>query len=121
MRPQLKSYSFNEIINVSQRVLENSDYDPNILSQMADKIAKGYKFSFRQNGNYLYPSPMNVDRFATIMPTDQVARNIDKKGSMGFEIFSDLPGKYLPSFLLKKDEAPLVTLLLGVMRLENRA
>lgn len=103
MRPQLKTHSFSEIITVAKSTLEKSNYSSSSLNAEADKISKGYTYSFRRYGNFLYPSTVNADRFAMIMPADQVVRKIDQAGSLGFGIFSDVPERYLPGFLIKKD------------------
>jgi hypothetical protein len=82
-------------------VLEDANFNPAILAEEQNKIGRGYKL--RYMGSYVYPATWNVDRFAMIMPIDQVARSLDVVGSMGgSDLVNEILQSTLPGFVIKK-------------------
>ncbi len=102
MRPQLVTYYPSEVVSVALESLAAANYNPAALSDRADEISQGYTFSFRPEANYLYPSTINADRFALIMPLDQIVRALPSAGVLGLSSLQDVPETYLPSFAYDK-------------------
>jgi hypothetical protein len=85
-------------------VLQDSNFDPGELADQADTIARGFKYSYL--GSYVYPSTWNVDRFAMILPVDEVSREMGSAGPMGgADIIREIIESTVPSALVHKTGA----------------
>lgn len=88
-------------ITATLSVIADHRFDPARLSTEADRIAAGYQHGYRDS--YVYPLAWNVERFTMIQPIDQVARNLDERGTMGgADLLRDPAETLLPSILIKK-------------------
>ncbi|MGY4344969.1 hypothetical protein ACVWXM_001433 [Bradyrhizobium sp. GM7.3] len=105
MRPSLYGLSFEQRIDLGVRTLEDTHLDPWELADRSARVLRGYEAQFSPTGSYFYPSTLNFDRFALILPLDQVVRALPRAGTMGAQIFSTIVSTVLPSFVVPKEAA----------------
>lgn len=105
MRPLLFGLSFQQRLELAGSILTDTDFNPVELADRAARVLITYTGEYSPTGSYFYPNTLNLDRFALILPLDQVIRGLPRAGAMGSEIFSTIPSTVLPSFLIQKEAA----------------
>ncbi|MBW5438813.1 hypothetical protein FXB41_29850 [Bradyrhizobium canariense] len=105
MRPSLYGLSFEQRIDLGVKTLEDTGMDPWELADRSARVLRGYEAQYSPTGSYFYPSTLNFDRFALILPLDQITRALPRAGTMGSQIFSTIISTVLPSFLVPKEAA----------------
>lgn len=94
-----------ERISIALEILDQLNWDISELNRAYEQVLSGYSGSTRSDGTYVYPQVMNVDRFALILPIDQVARRLDLPAPTRDWTFEGILQNTLPSFLIQKSTA----------------
>ena len=72
-----------ERFQLAWSALDAVGWDIGKLNSLAGELATTHG-SYRETGSYFYPNQMNLDRFALILPVDQVGRALNSAGGHGF-------------------------------------
>lgn len=112
MRFSFKSESLVERVSSFYDVMAEYNFNPGLLIAAEKEFVSGFEYSYSSAGSYIYPAQLNYERFLMIQPIDQIARELDSKGTMGIEIFFDqMLQKILPSVLIAKTDYAGVDLI----------
>jgi hypothetical protein len=101
-RAQSETFTIAERIELTQAILRQNNYDLGRINALNDEVFRSYEGNYRSTGSYVYPSTLNIDRFALILPIDQVVRT-HEPGKISPEQAFDLTLQaILPSALIDK-------------------
>lgn len=104
MRSDFTTLGMGERLGHAWTLLADANFNPAVLAEAQSRILRGFSFSFREYGSYIFPSAINLDRFFLILPVDQVARGVLEGKQMGVADFILRPlVQAMPSFLVSKD------------------
>jgi len=104
-RSEVAGLSFADRIGIYQRIMDENEYSASRLSERAGQLTEGFAYSFSSYGSFIYPENANLDRFAMILPVDQVVRALDRSHTLGVKIITHDLLKILPSVGGEKDPA----------------
>jgi hypothetical protein len=103
--------TISERVDLTMAILKQNNYDLARINALSDKVYKGFTSNYRASGSYVYPSTANIDRFALILPVDQVAR-VQDPGRVTPEEVTDLVAqRVLPSALVSKSPGVLADIV----------
>lgn len=104
MRSNLNNMSILERLHGMYEIIQTHEFNPINLMETEATYFEGFQYSYSEYGSYVYPSPANVDRFALILPVDQVSRALEANGVIGFWPFiEEIAESALPSLIISKD------------------
>jgi len=85
-------------------ILQKADFDISKLKTQEEVVAAAIDFSNSPQGNYLFPSNLNADRFTLVGPIDMVARRYNSLGPLGLPVLGDIVN-IIPGPFIKKEAA----------------
>ena len=92
-----------ERFELALKTMDELNWDVSALNEKSDRYFAGFG-SYRETGSYFYPSTANIDRFALILPIDQVSRTYSYTSPPSEPwVFKDVAQGVLPSLLIHKD------------------
>lgn len=97
----------SERVDLTMAILKQNNYDLAKINALNDKVYKGFSNNYRSSGSYVYPSTANIDRFALILPADQVSRVQDPGRVTPGELVQLIGQRTLPSVLISKSPGVL--------------
>lgn len=100
-----------ERVDLTMAILRQNNYDFGRINALNDKVYKGFAANYRSSGSYVYPSTANIDRFALILPVDQVTRVNDPGRVTMSEVTSLVGQRVLPSVLVSKSPGVLADIV----------
>jgi hypothetical protein len=101
------NFTISERFEYTYGVIYRSNYDIGVINSINDRVAQGYQSSYRAFSSYVYPSTVNVDRFALILPMDQVLRVGGEPRVDAKELVSEIGQIVLPGALIEKTPGAL--------------
>jgi hypothetical protein len=96
------SFTISERFEYTYDILSKNNFDLGRINAINDRVAQGYQTSYRAFSNYVYPSTVSADRFALIMPLDQVVRVGGGARISLNELISQIGQTVLPGTIVEK-------------------
>jgi hypothetical protein len=110
-RAESTSRTMSERIELTGQILKQNNYDFGRINSLNDRVAKGFQNTYRSSGSYVYPSTANIDRFALVLPVDQVARVNDPGRLTPGEVTRLVAQRVLPGGLISKSPGVVADLV----------
>ncbi|MEQ3625737.1 MAG: hypothetical protein ABNH26_03500 [Celeribacter sp.] len=106
MRADFLDLGLGGRIAAAWTILTEAGFDPRMLRAEDARIAASFSYAYREGGSYIYPVSANLDRFALILPMDQVLRGVAQSHVIGPAPFlREVAEGVLPSMLIAKSAA----------------
>jgi len=106
-RAQSETFTTTERIELAQTILRQNNYDFGRINALNDEVFRSYEGTYRSSGSYVYPSTLNIDRFALVLPIDQVVRTSEPAKISPTHAFNLTLQAILPSVLIEKSAGTL--------------
>lgn len=103
--------SLDERIGITEKILLQNNFDIGKINALNDTVFRSYSDNYRSSGSYVYPYTINIDRFALVLPADQVAREKSSSRVSLLEVGHLIAQQALPSILIKKSPGVLADLV----------
>lgn len=106
MRADFLDLGLGGRIAAAWSILVDAGFDPRALRAEDARIAASFSYAYREGGSYIYPVSANLDRFALILPVDQVLRGVAQSHVIGpAPLLREVAEGVLPSLLIAKSAA----------------